>query len=179
MRHTAIVPAPVPVLLLTGTVGAGKTAVAMEVSEILAERGVAHVALDIDAVSYVFPRPDHDPFGQQVALANLAAVWVNARKAGAERLVLARVIEDRSELDGFRTAVPAARITVCRITAPQPLVQTRLEGREIGSGRDWHLRRSGELSAVLDEARCEDIVVANDGRPVRAVAGEVLDRIGW
>lgn len=172
-------PAPVPVLLLTGTVGAGKTAVAMEVSEILAERGVPHAALDVDALSYVFPRPTDDPFGQQVALANLAAVWANACTAGAERLVLAQVIEQRSELGGFRTAVPGARITVCRIAAPQALVQRRLEEREIGAGRDWHLRRSVELSAVLDEVRCEDLVVDNDGRTIRAVAEEVLDRIGW
>lgn len=179
MEDDGPVPATVPVLLLTGTVGAGKTAVAMEASAILAERGVAHAAIDVDALSYVFPRPASDPFGAEVALANLAAVWANDRAAGAERLVLARVVQHRSDLPAFEAAIPGAQITVCRITAPASLVETRLRAREVGAGLDWHLRRAAELSTILDEARCEDVVVANDGRPIAAVAAEVLRRIGW
>jgi len=58
MRETeGVAPLRVPVAVITGTVGVGKTSVALEMSEILAARAVPHALVDLDALSYVFPRP--------------------------------------------------------------------------------------------------------------------------
>ncbi len=118
------------------------------------------------------------PYGQAVALENLAAVWATARRRGAERAVLARVVERAADLDGFRAAVPDAEVTVVRLVAPADVVSARLRGRERGAGLDWHLRRAPELAAVLDRSDVPGAVVVNDG-PVRPVAEAVLAAAGW
>jgi molybdopterin-guanine dinucleotide biosynthesis protein len=170
---------PVPVVVLTGTVGSGKSTLLGEMSDVLVERGAPHLALDVDALSYTFPRPDDDPYGQRIADENLAAVWRNAERAGARRALLARVVEDLAELDAYRGAIPGADIVVCRVVASADVVALRLRQREVGSARDWHLRRAPELDAILDRAAVEDVAVANEDRPLRAVATEALAAVGW
>jgi len=44
---------------------------------------------------------------------NLAALWKNYERSGARRLLIARVLESRSYLDGFREAVPGAESSSC------------------------------------------------------------------
>lgn len=172
-------PGPVPVVMLTGTVGAGKTALLHTMSDLLVERGTSHLAIDVDALTYTFPRPADDPYGQGIALENLAAVWRTAERSGATRALLARVVESRSELDGYRRAIPGAAIVVCRVMAAPDVVSARLRRREVGSALDWHLRRARELDVILDRAAIEDVTVDNGGRPLPAVATEALSAVGW
>jgi hypothetical protein len=172
--------AAVPVLILSGTVGVGKTTVLGAVSDLLDQRGVPHLAVDVDALSYTWPRPADDPYGQRIALANLAAVWANARAAGASHAVLARVVEQTEEIDGFRTAIPGAEVVVARLTAPAALVAERLRRREHGSGLRWHLARAPELAAVLDATGPANVTVVDDGdRSPVSLAEEVLRSAGW
>jgi cellulose biosynthesis protein BcsQ len=138
-QETVIEAQPIPVVILTGTIGVGKTSVALEMSEILAARGVHHALVDLDALSYVFPRPSDDPYGQRVALQNLEAVWRNDQQHGAQRLILVRVVESKTELDLYRAAIPGADITVCRVLASAGQIASRIRAREIGSALDWHL----------------------------------------
>ena len=172
-------PGRVPVLLITGPVGVGKTTVALEVSALLERAGVPHACADMDSLRWCYPSPSHDPFRVALGLQNLAAVWANCRAAGAERLVLAGVVESRDELAGYRTAVPGATILVVRLRASVGTLTGRVAGREVGAGREWHLRRAAELAAQMDRDRVEDIVVETEGRSVPAVAREVLARSAW
>ena len=111
---------------------------------------------------------------------NLAAIWPNFRAHGATHLVLARVQKDRAELDRYRTAIPDAAITVCRLVAPEAIRIERLHGRmPPGSSLDWHLARTAELEEELGGLKVEDFVVENGDRPVSEVAIEVLIRARW
>jgi hypothetical protein len=111
---------------------------------------------------------------------NLTSLWPNYRAHGATHLILARVLEDRAELDRFRAAVPGANITVCRLIAPEAVRMERLVGRmPPGPSRDWHLSRTVELDRVLERLAFEDFTVENGGRPLREVAVEVLAGLGW
>ncbi len=148
-------------------------------SEILAARAVRHALVDLDALSYVFPRPPVDPYGQRVALKNLQVVWRNDQRWGAQRLILVRVVESKSEVDLYRAAIPGADITVCRILASAPQTASRIRAREIGSLLYRHLRRSVELDELLDSAAVEDVSVRNDDRGMREVAQDVLHSLGW
>lgn len=170
-------PLAVPLLLVTGTVGAGKTAVAMEMSEILSAHQVPHAFVDLDALTYSWP--PQGPFNDDLAFQNLAAVWANFRAAGAKRLIVAWVVESRDELRRYKEAIPGAAVTVCRLVASQATREARLRAREVGAGRDWHLARTVELEQILEEAAVEDFQVENDGQPVGVVAREVLERAGW
>jgi hypothetical protein len=85
-----------------------------------------------------------------------------------------------AELARYRAAVPGAQITVCRLTAPEPLRLRRLTERmPPGPSRDWHMARTVELEIILARLGCEDFAVENGNRPVRDVALDVLGRAGW
>ena len=168
----------VPLLIISGSLGTGKTTVLNEATDLLTEAGIAHAVLDLDALAVMHPR--HDPHGERLAFANLAAVWPNYAAASAERLIIARVVEDRAELDRYRSAVPGAQPVVCRLTAPIALMHERLRVREPGMYLAWALARAVELDDILDRARVEDFTVDNGpGRPVGAVARDVLTLAGW
>lgn len=168
-----------PTVLVTGTVGSGKTSVADEIAVLLHEQSLSHALLDLDWLCQAYPAPEHDPYRDELMLKNLTAIWPNYRAEGIRYLVLARVIEDRDHLDRYREAIPEADIQVVRVVAPPKLIQKRLRNREIGSFYDHLWRRSAELSSILEASVVEDFTVSNDERPVREVATEVLSGLGW
>lgn len=114
----------VPTLLVTGTVGVGQTTVAAEINDVLAALSVPNAAIDLDAL--VWQWPSSSKWNSGLMFENLASLWPNYQPHGATHLVLARVVEDRAELDRYRRAVPGAVITVCRLTAPEPVCLSRL-----------------------------------------------------
>ncbi len=85
--------------------------------------------------------------GQALAMKNLAAVWINFQGAGAERLILADVVESRDDLERYRAAVPGAKMLVVGLQASLSALERRLAQREAGTGLDRHLRRTVELVA--------------------------------
>ena len=48
--------------------------------------------------------------------------------------------------------------------------------RELGAGREWHLRPAEELSAQMERSAVEDVLVEAGGGTEAAVAREVLKR---
>ncbi len=168
----------VPILLLTGPPGVGKTAIALEVSLRLRAAGVAHAVVDVDALSWCFPAAPGDPYRTRLALRNLAALWPNFRAAGAERLVVARTIETRGEADEIASAIPGGRVVVVRLHATPEALAARLRVREVGSGFDALLQRATDLTHLMDMAEVEDHLVETTGRSVVDVAREVL-QLAW
>ena len=162
-------------LLLTGTVGVGKTTTADAVGERLREQGVPHAVVDLDELCRCWPAPPADPFHTALELANLAAVAGTYRAAGAQRLVLAGVAESRDDRDRYERAL-GVPLDVVRLVGSAAVVEPRLRVRHVADpeGLAWHLRRRGELDAVLDAADVADAVVAVDGLTPREVADVVL-----
>ncbi|HVE77033.1 MAG TPA: AAA family ATPase [Actinomycetota bacterium] len=170
----------VPTILITGTVGSGKTSVASEVSDILISTDVPHALLDLDWLGRVYPGHPDDHHNQRLIVENLSAIWPNLRRAHARRLVLARVIEDRSGLDAYEKAIPGAAITIVRLKASSETLKERIQAREEGDlSREWHLARTIELDLILDKSRPEDHLVVNEGKSLNEVAREVLAVVGW
>jgi adenylylsulfate kinase len=167
----------VPVLLLNGTVGSGKTTLAWEISDVLSACEVPHAALDGDGFRASWPVTSR--WNEDLLFESIAAVWPVQRAHGAERLVIAMVVEDPTDLDRYRAAIPGADITVCRLVAPDDTYRRRITNRmPAGPSRDWHLHRTTELHDILERAGIDDFVVVNDGA-IREVALEVLRRAGW
>jgi hypothetical protein len=166
-----------PILILSGTVGVGKSTILNEIHAALAQARVPHACVDTDALAMSWPV--RGAFNQIAVLDNLRSVWANAHAAGAERLVLAGVVESREDLDAYRRAVPGAQITVCQLVAPEEVRKSRLQQRELGAGLEWHLRRTEELRQILDDAAVHSFSVFNHGRSVQDVAYEALARAAW
>jgi adenylylsulfate kinase-like enzyme len=166
---------PVAVLLVTGPVGVGKTSVASELSDLLDKAGVPHAFVDVDSLRWCYPRPVADPFGIELAMRNLAAIWPNFQAAGAERLVLVYLVQSRAELSRITGAMSGADISIVRLGAP---VETLVE-REPGLARDRHVQRAAELAVQMDANPVEDILVETDRRTIPAIVNEILNRSGW
>ncbi|MFG1947909.1 adenylyl-sulfate kinase [Nonomuraea sp. NPDC048826] len=171
---------PPAALLITGTVGSGKTSVAAATGDLLAAAGVPHAVIDLDGLRRAWPAPRDDPFQLGLTLRNLRAVARHYREAGARRLVLAGVVESREERRRHQEAV-GAELAVCRLRVPIPVVHRRLAHRHEGDedGLRWHLDRSGTLDRILAEARVEDVVVDAGERSVTDVAEAVARAAGW
>ena len=168
-----------PVLVVNGAVGAGKTTALGELSDLLREVDASFLAIDLDALSQMWPQPEDDPYGLGLAVCNLAGVWRNAATAGAARLVVAGVVESPADLAAIVGAVPGADPFVCRLDAPVGELQDRLRRRELGTGRHWHLERAAELAAILAAGTVDDVVVDTTGKPARAIGIEILQAAGW
>lgn len=169
----------IPVLVVTGPVGVGKTTIAGDISALLADASIPHACVDVDALRDAWPAPPGDRFNTALGLKNLTAIWRNFRAAGAERAVLADVVERRGDLDGYRAAIPGAEVTLVRLRAPVAILQARVSQREAGAGREWHLLRAAELAEQMDRDALEDILIETDGRTPEAIAHEILARSGW
>lgn len=61
-------------LLITGTVGVGKTSVAEVVGDLLREARVSNAVIDLDWLSHAWPVPPGDGFNETMALRNLKSV---------------------------------------------------------------------------------------------------------
>jgi hypothetical protein len=166
----------IDVLLITGSMGAGKTTVLNEASDILTAREIAHAAIDLDALGLA-----HLPGGRplDLMLQNLAAIWANYAVAGISRVLLAGAVETLDELERIGHAIPGCRIVVGRLTAPVTVMQERVATRERGIQADTYVSRVPVLEALLDLARLEDFSVPNDGAPLTMVARELLQRAAW
>lgn len=166
-------------MIITGPVGAGKTTVALEVSELLEQGSIAHACVDLDALRWCYPRRPDDRFSTKLAMKNLAAIWVNFQECGATSLIIADVIETRSGLDRYRAAIPGADILVVRLTASLNTLHKRLEHRELGVGLAWHLQRAPELAVIMERNHIEDLLVSTDGKTVTEIAREILQQTRW
>jgi adenylylsulfate kinase len=139
-------------LVVTGTVGVGKTTVAEQVAGLLAEAGEPHAWIDLDALSAAWPRPSDDRFNTRLTVENLACVATNMTAAGARSLVLSGVVHTREVLDLYERAIGVA-ITVVRLRSPPEVVEARLRRRYSDTDPEslkWHLDRAPELDVILD-----------------------------
>jgi hypothetical protein len=164
-------------LVITGTMGAGKTSVLGEASDLLALQNIAHAALDLDAFGLA-----HLPSGASndvVMYRNLKCVCKNYAAFGIRRFLVARAIEDRVTLECCRRAVSAKNTIVCRLTANMGTMRQRVKMRELGVSQEQYVARVAELNSILDRARLEDFSVASDNCSVTLTAHEMLIKAGW
>jgi len=164
-------------LIITGTMGAGKSTVLAEASDILTLHQIAHAAIDLDALGLA-----HLPSNagnDAVMCRNLQSVCENYASLGVKRLLLARAMENRAELELCRGIVSAPNTFVCRLTAGIETMQERIKMRETGVSRREYVARVAILNVILDRAGLEDFTVANENRSLTEVAREVLVKAGW
>jgi hypothetical protein len=157
--------------------GAGKTSVLAEASDILALHHVAHAAIDLDALGLA-----HLPSGPSndgAMYRNLQSVCENYASLGVRRLLLARAIEDRAELELCRGVVSATNTVVCRLTASIEAMEQRVKMRESGVSQREYVARVAKLNFVLDRARLEDFSITSENRSLTEVTKEMLVKAGW
>lgn len=157
--------------------GAGKSTVLAEASDLLASRRISHAAIDLDALGLSYlPSPADNG---QVMYRNLQSVRENYVSHGVQRFLLARAIEDCAELELCRRVVSATSTVVCRLTASLETMQKRIKLRETGLSQQQYVDRVAILNDILDLARLEDFTVTNENRSVTEAATEMLVKAKW
>jgi len=164
-------------LIITGTMGAGKTAVLGEASDILAQRQIVHAAIDLDALGLA-RLPSAVP-SDGVMYENLRSICRNYAALGVRRFLVARAIENEAQLKLCRDIIPAANTVVCRLVASIEAMKRRVQMRDLGISQREYVARVAKLNVILDRAQLEDFAVTNEDRPLTEVAIEVLVRAGW
>jgi hypothetical protein len=164
-------------LIITGSMGAGKSSVLAEASDILALRHIVHAAIDLDALGLAHLPSAAGTDG--VMYRNLESVCRNHAALGVTRLLLARAVEDRGELELCSSVVAAANTQVCRLSAGIDTMQQRVKTRESGVLQREFVDRVAILDAILDRSRLEDFTIINEGRSLNDVAMEMLSKAGW
>ena len=110
---------------------------------------------------------------------NLRSVCDNYASLGVKRILLARAIEDRAELEQCRSSVSATHTVICRLTAGVEVMRQRVQGRELGVLQRDYAARVAKLNVILDRARLEDFTVTSDNRPPTEIALEMLVKARW
>jgi adenylylsulfate kinase-like enzyme len=172
--------APIPIVIVTGPVGSGKSTVADAMRWTLVDLGVACAAIDMDALRMVSPSPPGDPFGEVLGYRNLASVWPNLIEAGTRVVMIATVVEDRAHsLAEFRKALPGGAVTIVRLNTPMDLIHERLTRRERTEyDRAWHLNRAPELQGIMERGEVEDVLIEVGDRTPEDVAAEIIAHLG-
>jgi len=162
-------------LIITGTMGTGKTTVLLEASDILTAAGIVHAAIDLDTLN-ISHLPDVT--ADELMFRNLASVWSNYQAAGIRRLLLAYAVENAADLKRIRALIPDAQIVICRLLARMAIAEGRVRTREPGMLQEKFVARVGELEKLLDDAHLEDFSITNNHASVTSVAREMLTRAG-
>ncbi len=165
--------------MISGPVGVGKTSTGNEISNQLEDQGIPHTFVDLDALTYTFPRSASDPYGNELATENLKAIWANAQKRGSKNLIVPRVCESADYVTSIAQALGIANPILCRLTASDDTLLVRVRKRETGSGLAWHENRALELSAQLAQTPFEDVTVATDNRALTDIAAEIIAQVHW
>jgi hypothetical protein len=164
-------------LIITGTMGAGKTAVLGEASDILAQRKIVHAAIDLDALGLAH-LPSAAP-SDGLMYNNLRSICRNYAALGVQRFLVARAVEDSAQLKLCRDIIPAGNSVVCRLTASMETMKRRVQLRDLGVSQREYVDRVAKLDVILDRARLEDFAVTNENRSLTDVALEMLVKAGW
>jgi energy-coupling factor transporter ATP-binding protein EcfA2 len=164
-------------LIITGSMGSGKSTILGAASDLLTLQGIPHAAIDLDTLGIYHLPVEVD--GSSVGLRNLQCVWGNYSALGLKRLLLARAIETRMALDACRQAVAAKRTVMCRLRVNVATMQRRVRLREPGPFQQNFVARVAVLEDLIDRAQLEDFSITNEDGSVTEVAREMLLRAGW
>ena len=168
----------IPGVLLTGTIGSGKTAIAIETGERLSGAGEPTAILDLDWLCWL-PGVSSRSI-DRLMVENLAAAWPRFRQAGARRLILSRASGRADLIKELRSALPDVNLQVVRVSASAATIRQRLVGRDTGATLEEHLAEAEEWTRRLDAFELEAVDLDNDGeRPITDVADDLLKALGW
>jgi adenylylsulfate kinase len=179
LQPSARVADPIPAVVVTGSVGVGKTTVALEMGEQLGRANVPFALFELDAFSQFHPRGADDPFGSQLALRAIKEVWPLYFAVGARSVIFVTVVDRREHLNVFEESIPGIDLSIVRLTAPPTVVAARIHQPDIGSNYEWAINRAEELATLWGDAPVEDFAIDTEGKSVPEIAHEVLAGLGW
>ena len=163
-------------VLLAGVYGAGKSTLAVELVDRLADVGEHAAAIDLDWLGwYGAPTSWDEHEDPRLTLEHLAFMAGRYTAVGVRRLVLAGTIPAGSRAR-YEAAV-GVPLTVVRLEVPAAVIRERLTG-DPNASRLEDLDHALAALAAGDPDDGADWAIEAD-RPVSVIAQAVLTRLGW
>ena len=169
---------PSGILLITGTLGTGKTTVATEVGELLTDLTLPNAVIDLDWLGWVNAGDDFLAYDQLIAQ-NIISIWPNYRAVGVRYLILARALLGRELIDILSKTFPNTPITIVRLTASKDTLKKRLSQRDSGETLREHLEEMDEMTRVMNDLHLESAVVNTDLLSVEEAAQQIINITNW
>ncbi|HYH12051.1 MAG TPA: AAA family ATPase [Thermomicrobiales bacterium] len=169
----------IPVVVITGPIGVGKTTVTQHLGYLLSAHEVPHTVIDMDWLRDTWPQPADDRFNSRLGHRNLADVARNSIEVGSERFVIADVVESRQHRENYREAIPGADVRIVRLSVDMEVNRERISRRANGDEDPWEAARAGELVDIMEANNVADVVIDTTGRRPKDIAREIADWLGW
>jgi predicted kinase len=167
-------------VLLTGAPGAGKTALAKEMGELLFHAEEPHAVIDLDELARVRAAVPDDHGWERLVVENLRAIWPNYVRIGIRRVVLAGIIQSAASVDAYRSAMPGTELTVVRLQAPLDTLDARLHHREPGTHRTFLLDLAPRLDAQIAALAVDHLTLENPvTQSITTLARHLLTHLDW
>jgi predicted kinase len=163
-------------VLLTGLFGTGKSTVAADIADVLEGAQVAYAALDLDWLTWTNAGGPTRADEHRMMLRNLEPIVTTYLDAGATHFVLARSIQDRSELTSLAATIDMPLRTV-ELDVPYDEIARRIVA-DPTDGRRVDLARTASAITQRPGSRLADVTITND-RTVRDATREILDWLEW
>ena len=149
---------------------------AQEMAYLLENQSAPYALLDLDFLGWADTGGGGRPVWYSVMLRNLAALVGNYREIGVRFFVLAGAIRGLAELEALKAEL-SMPLSVVRLTVPLQEIEDRLRPDPTAGRRD-DLRVAASWVTDSVGVGLEDATVSND-RPIREVAADILERLGW
>ncbi len=163
------------VLLLHGSPGSGKTTLAAAVAEQLRQADQAHAVIDLDQLSLIYPYQDR-PFSHR----NLKVIWPNYTAVPDLKVIIPTVIADAADYQSLIDAIPAAKVMICELTAPESILKDRVTAREPNAYWQERLRKWVDVYHQRDESQTfGDFQVTTHDKSIDETAKEIIKKANW
>lgn len=182
---------PGEILFVCGPAAVGKSHVAWLAYAGSRRLGQHTAFADLEQIGFQRPADPGDPLNHRLKAANVAVLWRNFHARGARRFVVNGPLDRAEDLLPYAEALPAARITVCRLHASAGQLAERIGQRAAGAGSARGLagdtllglrdavERSVAQAFALERSGVGDLRVVTDGRTPAELAEEILRRAAW
>lgn len=168
-------------IFLNGSYGVGKSSTLDHIGDLLAEAAQPFSLMDVDWYHRSWPPADHDQGNKIIEAQNMAFVWSNFKAVGPRQLIVGGVIDEPASRDRYSEAL-GLTIRPVRLVASPAVTERRLRGRYTAARSEafeWHRTRHEELSARLDEADLDEMIIDTDEQQPHEVARAVLRHFGY
>jgi predicted kinase len=112
-------------VVVAGPPGSGKTTVLTALENALADDGIEHAAIEVEAISW-----SHPPVSDEQSFLHLAAIRQMYAKAGYSLILCGATITSRQYLDGLLAALSAHEYLLIRLEGDPLVLRQRIIDRE-------------------------------------------------
>jgi adenylate kinase family enzyme len=165
----------VEVLILHGSPGSGKSTLADALSEYFREADLTNIVIDPDELSRVYPPQDHS-FSRR----GLKAIWPVYSAVPNIKVIIPTVILDTEDLRLILDAIPAKRVMICELVAPEAVLKDRVSAREPNEYWQNRLRKWVDVYHQRDDSqKFGDFQVTTHDKSIEDTVKEIVEKAGW